>query len=401
VLPPEGSCLLGSINLTRYVLNPFTKDAQFDFDLFAKNIQLFTRMLDNVVEINGLPLEGQRREIFRKRRHGMGFLGLGSSLTMLGIPYGSPESIQFANDVSKSLALNNFRVGVDLAKTRGAAPIFDEEFKITTEMISKNKNLQEIQTAYSLQENTVVSGKDLFCLSEYFDNWKDDPEASKILEEMKIYGSRFSHGTSIAPTGTIALSFGNNASNGVEPSFSHHYIRNVIKAGQATKVQMNVYSFEYLLYKEFYANEHGIDVSDIVDEILLQELSTKPEWANTDSIDPFNHVKVQASCQKWIDSSISKTINIPTDYAFEKFQDIYMFAYESKLKGCTTFRYNPENFQGVLVTKENLDNTKYEFVTENGEKIVVSGNDTVVYNGKESSAANLFDALKENYYGKL
>lgn len=404
-MPPNGSCLLGSTNLTRYVRNPFTKEAYFDFETFGKNVQVFARMLDNVVEINGLPLKEQRDEIKNKRRHGMGYLGLGSALAMLGIPYGSEESVNFTSEVSRCLAINNFITGVELAKTRGAAPVLDEVYDITPELVAKNRHLRELVENEVLSLGQCVSGKKLFCMSEYFEGWENDPQASEVLKDLRKYGSRFTHATSIAPTGTLALSFGNNCSNGIEPSFSHFYLRNVIETGKATKVQKPVYSFEYLVYRHLYSSgaltggvieKHPID-----DDKLIAELQARPEWSSSDSIDPFDHVKVQAAAQKWIDSSISKTINVPTEYSFEKFQDIYLAAYDSKLKGATTFRFNPEAFQGVLVKKEDLDKTEYEFTTVEGQVIRVKGSDTVVYEGNESSAANLFDALKENYYGKF
>jgi ribonucleoside-diphosphate reductase alpha chain len=404
-LPPNGSCLLGSVNLTYYVRDAFTPDARFDFDAFDRNVQVFAKMLDNVVEINGLPLEEQREEIARKRRHGMGYLGLGSAMIMMGIRYGTPESVQFTDRVTRALALNNFRTGVELAKKRGAAPVLDEEFVVTEEMVSKNPNLKSVVERGECKIGDKVAGRQLFVMSQYFDNWWRDDEAKTILLEVAKFGSRFTHGSSLAPTGTLALSFANNASNGIEPSFTHFYLRNVIKTGEKTKAQMPVYSFEYLLYRQKLAlglidgtkrPEESID-----DDKLIAELKQRPEWADTDLIDPFDHIKVQAAAQKWLDSSISKTINVPTDYPFEKFQDIYLSAYESKLKGCTTFRFNPEVHQGVLVKKEDLEKTRYEFTLDDGSTVVLKGSDMVEYDGHISSAANLFDALKEGFHGKL
>ena len=134
-LPPYGSCLLGSVNLTKFVRNPFTHEASFDWDEYKKVVSIFTRMLDNVVEINGLPLEGQRNEILSKRRHGMGFLGLGSTLTMLRMQYGSHESVEFTERVSKELALEGWRTGLALAEEKGPAPIMEQEFKVTADML--------------------------------------------------------------------------------------------------------------------------------------------------------------------------------------------------------------------------------------------------------------------------
>ena len=142
-LPPYGSCLLGSINLTKFVQKPFTDEARFDWENFGEVVSVFTRMLDNVVEINGLPLEGQRDEIMRKRRHGMGFLGLGSTMSMLCMPYGCEESLEFTEEVSKQLALAGWRTGLELAKEKGPAPIMDEEFDVTEQMLQHRPEMAD------------------------------------------------------------------------------------------------------------------------------------------------------------------------------------------------------------------------------------------------------------------
>jgi ribonucleoside-diphosphate reductase alpha chain len=134
-LPPYGACLLGSVNLTKFVKKPFTEEAQFDWDKYKEVVSIFTRMLDNVVEINGLPLGKQRDEIVRKRRHGMGYLGLGSTLSMMGLVYGDEESLKFTEEVSRILAEIGWQVGIDLAKEKGPAPIMDEEFEVTASML--------------------------------------------------------------------------------------------------------------------------------------------------------------------------------------------------------------------------------------------------------------------------
>ena len=154
-LPPYGSCLLGSVNLTKFVRNPFTENAHFDWKEFRKVVAIFTRMLDNVVEINGLPLEKQREEILGKRRHGMGFLGLGSTLTMLRMKYGSTNSVEFAEKVSCELALTGWRVALDLAGEKGPAPLLEEEFEVTAEMLRKRPEMK--QDGYRLGDK--VKGK--------------------------------------------------------------------------------------------------------------------------------------------------------------------------------------------------------------------------------------------------
>ncbi len=142
-LPPYGSCLLGSVNLTRFVIDPFTPDARFDWDEYREVVRVFTRMLDNVVEVNGLPLEQQRNEILRKRRHGMGFLGLGSTITLLGMKYGSPESVKLAEDVSREMAVAGWEAGLELAREKGPAPIMNEEFEVTPEMLRKRPEMKK------------------------------------------------------------------------------------------------------------------------------------------------------------------------------------------------------------------------------------------------------------------
>ena len=141
-LPPYGSCLLGSVNLTKFVRNPFTEQAEFDWDEFRKVVAIFTRMLDNVVEINGLPLEGQRDAIMHKRRHGMGFLGLGSTATMLRMKYGEQASLDFTERVSRELAITGWEVALDLAKEKGPAPVMDEDFEVTEEMLRKRPEMR-------------------------------------------------------------------------------------------------------------------------------------------------------------------------------------------------------------------------------------------------------------------
>src|SRR5690606_2950796 len=140
-LPPEGSCLLGSVNLTKFVIDPFTPSARFDWERFRKVVAIFTRMLDNVVEINGLALEGQRREIFHKRRHGMGYLGLGSSMAMLGMAYGDEKSVEFTAEVTKEMAMVGWAEGLELAKEKGPAPVMNELFEITEKHLRQNPYL--------------------------------------------------------------------------------------------------------------------------------------------------------------------------------------------------------------------------------------------------------------------
>ncbi len=388
-LPPYGACLLGSINLTRFVRNPFTEEAWFDWDEFRQVVAIFTRMLDNVVDINGLPLQGQRDEILRKRRHGMGYLGLGSTITMLRMRYGEADSLAFTEQVTRELALVGWRTGLELAREKGPAPIMEEEFVVTSEMLARRPEM----AVDGWKAGDRIAGRVLHSrYSRYMQQLaQEDPE---LVNELERVGSRFTHHSSIAPTGTISLSLANNASNGIEPSFAHHYSRNVIQQGRKTKEKVDVFSFELLAYRQL-VNPEAMPYAEEPEKRL-------PDYfISADDITPKQHVDVQAAAQKWIDSSISKTANVPTDYPYEEFKDIYLYAYDQGLKGCTTFRFNPEAFQGVLVKEQDLENTTYSFTLEDGSVVELKGNQEVEYDGEIHTAANLFDALKEGYYGKL
>jgi ribonucleoside-diphosphate reductase alpha chain len=388
-LPPYGSCLLGSVNLTKFVVDPFTDDARFDWETYRKVVKVFTRMLDNVVEINGLPLAPQREEIIRKRRHGMGFLGLGSAITMLCMKYGSKKSVAFTQNVSREMALAGWEAGLDLAREKGPAPIMNEEFTVTREMLRKRPEM--VKDGWRV--GAKVAGRVLHArYSRYMQRIGE--AAPELVDELAEVGARFTHHTSIAPTGTISLSLANNASNGIEPSFAHHYFRNVIREGKKSKEKVDVFSFELLAYREM-VNPRAMPNSQSAAEKL-------PDYfISADDIGPKEHVDIQAAAQLWIDSSISKTANVPTDYKYEDFKDIYLYAFEQGLKGCTTFRFNPEAFQGVLVKEDDLKNTTYVFTLEDGTEIEARGDQEIEYDGEMHTAANLFDALKEGYYGKF
>jgi ribonucleoside-diphosphate reductase alpha chain len=388
-LPPYGSCLLGSVNLCRFVTRPFTAEATFEWDKFRKAVAIFTRMLDNVVEINGLPLPEQQGEIMSKRRHGMGYLGLGSSITMLGMSYGDGASVAFTEEVTRELAIQGWRTGLELAREKGPAPIMNESFDVTADMLRQRPEMARD----GWQVGDTIPGRKLHAsYSRYMQKIAEaEPE---LVEQIATEGCRFTHHSSIAPTGTISLSLANNASNGIEPSFAHHYSRNVIREGKKSKEKVDVYSFELLAYRAMVNPAAGPYPAD--------ESEKLPDYFITaDDITPIQHVDVQAAAQKWIDSSISKTANVPTDYPFEDFKHIYLYAYEQGLKGCTTFRFNPEAFQGVLVKDEDLEKTTYQFTLSDGSVVEVNGNEEIEYDGETHTAANLFDALKEGYYGKF
>jgi ribonucleoside-diphosphate reductase alpha chain len=385
-LPPHGACLLGSVNLTRFVDQPFTKQAGFDWDRYNKVVRIFTRMMDNVVEIHGLPLPEQGGEIARKRRHGMGFLGLGSTIIMLGMTYGDEESVAFTERVARDMAITGWEEGIELAGEKGPAAIMEEQFTVTAAMLAERPRMAED----GIKVGDILSGKVLLAnYSQYLAQFPD-----KIRKEIAEYGCRFTHHTSIAPTGTISLSLGNNASNGIEPSFSHIYSRNIIREGKKTKEKVDVLSYELLAYRAMINPEADPQAEDPKNRLTAN-------FVDTNEITPQAHVDIQAAAQKWIDSSISKTINVPTDYPFDKFKEIYHYAFKKGLKGCTTFRFNPEAFQGVLVKSDDLAATTYRFTLDDGEVIEVKGDETIEYDGENHTAANLFDALKEGYYGKL
>ena len=387
-LPPYGACLLGSVNLTKFVRDPFTDRARFDWESFRETVTTFTRMLDNVVEVNGLPLGKQRQEIERKRRHGMGYLGLGSTLTMLGMKYGAQASLEFTERVTREMAVEGWKAALALSREKGPAAIMNECFTVTEEMLRQRPEMK----ADGLGVGDEVEGRVLHArYSRYMQRIAEiEPE---LVEALAEEGARFTHHTSIAPTGTISLALANNASNGIEPSFAHQYSRNVIREGKKSKEKVAVYSFELLAYRELMnadSSPDGVGIESLPDYFITAE-----------DITPKEHVDVQAAAQTWVDSSISKTANVPTDFAYEEFKDIYQYAYTKGLKGCTTFRFNPQAFQGVLVKDKDLEKTIYRFTLEDGSVIEVKGNEEIEYDGEIHSAANLYDAIKEGYYGKF
>jgi ribonucleoside-diphosphate reductase alpha chain len=303
--------------------------------------------------------------------------------------YGSRKSVAFTQNVSREMAIAGWEAALELAKEKGPAPIMLEEFPVTAEMLRKRPDMA--RDGWRVGQN--VPGRILHAkYSRYMQRVAE--AAPELVEELAEVGGRFTHHSSIAPTGTISLSLANNASNGIEPSFAHHYFRNVIREGKKSKEKIDVFSFELLAYREL-INPRAMPNSTNAAEKL-------PDYFTTaDDITPREHVDIQAASQLWIDSSISKTANVPTDYKYEDFKDIYLYAYEQGLKGCTTFRFNPEAFQGVLVKEEDLKNTTYVFVLEDGTEMKVKGDEEIEYDGEMHTAANLFDALKEGYYGKF
>lgn len=362
-LPPNGSCLLGSVDLTRFVVSPFEAKAHFDWARYREVVEVFTRMLDDVVEIANLPLHAQAEELRRKRRHGMGVLGVGSALAMLGLRYGSPESCSMVEMWMCEMALTGWRAALELAKEKGPAPIMEEVFP----------------------EHGGRKGKHLHAGSRYMRRIAEVGQAlHKLVDGLARVGARFTHHTAIAPTGTIAIAFADNASNGIEPSFAHRYVRNLTVAGRKTRQATTVHSAEARLWEEMFGDR-----------------PYPKHFVTAERVAPKEHIDVQAAAQKWVDSSVSKTINVPSDISFEEFEDLYRYAHEKGLKGCATFRYNPEAFQGVLVTEDKLAGETYRFALADGTTVEAKGNETVEYDGETHTAANLFDALKEGKYGRF
>jgi ribonucleoside-diphosphate reductase alpha chain len=386
-LPGNGACLLGSIDLTRFVQEPFTPRAHFDWQTFAEVVRVFCRMLDNVVELDGLPLAAQREELHRKRRHGMGFLGLGSALALLGLRYGERESVELTERLARELAVAGWQAALALAEEKGPAPIMAETFTVTEAMLRRCPALAED----GHHPGDRLPGRVLHArYSRYMRQLAGiEPELVARLAET---GARYTHHSSIAPTGTISLALANNASNGIEPSFAHRYYRNVVRAGRKTKERLEVCSLELLAYRQLV--DPGAAPDDAAHPL--------PDWfVCAEDVTPQQHVDVQAAAQRWIDSSISKTVNVPSDCPFDVFEDVYRYAHRQGLKGCTTFRFNPEVFQGVLVSEHDLAATRYRFTLADGSQVEARGDDTVVYDGETHTAANLFEALKEGYYGRL
>jgi ribonucleoside-diphosphate reductase alpha chain len=319
----------------------------------------------------------------------MGFLGLGSTLTMLRMKYGEADSCEFTERIAREMALAGWEVALELAREKGPAPIMDEDFEVTAEMLRKRPEMA--RDGFKVGDS--IKGRELHArYSRYMQRVAS--VAPQLVDDLAATGARFTHHSSIAPTGTISLSLANNASNGIEPSFAHHYSRNVIREGRKTKEKVDVFSFELLAYRGL-VNPKAMPFSE-------DEAARLPDYfISADDITPKAHVDVQAAAQKWVDSSISKTANVPTDYPYEDFKDIYTYAHAQGLKGCTTFRFNPAAFQGVLVKERDLENTTYRFELEDGTVVEAKGNEQVEYDGEMHTAANLFDALKEGYYGKF
>ncbi|MBS1160382.1 MAG: adenosylcobalamin-dependent ribonucleoside-diphosphate reductase [Proteobacteria bacterium] len=295
-LPPYGCCCLGSINLTLFVQHAFSEQATFDFAGFAEAVRVSTRMLDNVLEATHWPLERQQQEAANKRRIGLGFTGLGDALAMLRLRYDKPEARAMATRITEEMRDAAYLYSIEMAKERGAFPLFNAEL--------------------------YLSG------GNFASRLPGD-----IKAEIRKHGLRNSHLLSIAPTGTISLAFADNASNGIEPPFSWTYTRKK-RMPDGTLKEYSVEDYAWRLYKH-----QGGDVSKLPDYFVTAlEISAAA------------HKDMVAAVAPYIDTAISKTVNVPGDYPYEDFQDLYMSAWKSGLKGLATYR--PNSILGSVLSVE-------------------------------------------------
>ena len=298
-LPPYGACLLGSINLSRLVKDPFEKNAQVDLDVLNELVATAVRMMDNVVDASNFPLPEQAIEAQNKRRIGLGVTGFADALLMTGLEYGTDEAAAKTDEWLHAIARASYLASVELAKEKGAFPLFDAE-------------------PYLQSEAMKVMDAD-------------------VRDAIREHGIRNALLTSIAPTGTISL-YAGNVSSGIEPVFAYAYTRKVLqKDGSRTEEEVVDYAVQ--MWRDKFGDK-----------------ALPSYFVNAQTLAPLAHVKMQAAAQKWIDSSISKTINCPEDISFDAFKDVYMEAYETGCKGCTTYR--PNDVTGsVLSVSESSEKT--------------------------------------------
>ena len=320
-LPPYGCCCLGSINLTLFVRDAFSDKASFDFDAFADVVRVSTRMLDNVLDTTHWPLERQAQEAANKRRVGLGFTGLGDALAMLRLKYDKPEARAMAARISEFMRDTAYLYSVEMAKERGAFPLFNAELYLSGGNFASRL-------------------------------------PAEVKAEIRQHGLRNSHLLSIAPTGTISLAFADNASNGIEPPFSWTYSRKK-RMPDGTIKEYSVEDYAWRLYKH-----QGGDVAKLPEYFVTAlEISAKA------------HADMVAAVAPYIDTSISKTVNVPADYPYEDFQDLYMQAWKAGLKGLATYR--PNSVLGAVLSveppKEAADDAKapQDFVSDANRRLSI------------------------------
>jgi ribonucleoside-diphosphate reductase alpha chain len=284
-LPPYGACNLGSVNLVRFVRNPFTEGARLDLDAIQDTVGIATRLLDNVIDCSEFPLEKEALQAQGSRRIGLGITGLADALIMLGLHYGEASARREAARVMETICLAAYRSSIELAREKGCFPFFE---------------------------------RDAYLNSRFVRSLPDD-----IRSGIAEHGIRNSHLTAIAPTGTISL-LANNVSSGIEPVFDFRLSRKVLnREGEYERFELEDYALRVW-------REQGGNTEDL-----------PAEFVDSRSLPPDAHLEMQGVLQPFVDSAISKTINVPVDYAFDDFQDLYRLAYNHGLKGCTTFRPNP------------------------------------------------------------
>ncbi len=311
-LPPYGACLLGSINMARLVSDPFEEAAALDVDALNELVATAVRMMDNVVDASRFPLEAQRQEAKAKRRIGLGVTGLADALLMLGLRYGSDEAARQTEDWLHAIARAAYLASVQLAKEKGAFPLFDADKYLAS------------GTMQMMDED--------------------------VRDAIREHGIRNALLTSIAPTGTISL-YAGNVSSGIEPVFAYAYTRKVLQK-DGTRTEEEVVDYAVQMWREKFGD---------------REL---PEFfVNAQTLAPLEHVKMQAAAQKWVDSSISKTINCPEDISFEAFKSVYMEAYETGCKGCTTYRPNDVTGSVLSVSEEKKAVAELPDLSEPSERL--------------------------------
>ena len=282
-LPPYGACLLGSINLAKLVEHPFDKNAYLDVYQLEDLVSTAVRMMDNVIEVSQFPLEAQKLEAKNKRRIGLGVTGLADALLMVGLRYGSDEAVKKTEKWMKTIARSAYNASINLAEEKGAFPLFDpEQFIVSGNMIQMDEDVKKAVNKFGIR-NALL--------------------------------------TSIAPTGTISL-YAGNVSSGIEPVFAYSYTRKVLQ-NDGSHVEEEVVDYAVQLWRDKFGNAPLPDF-----------------FVSAQNLTPADHVKMQAAAQKWVDSSISKTINCPEDISFDDFKEVYIQAYDTGCKGCTTYRPN-------------------------------------------------------------
>ena len=314
MLPPYGCCDLGSVDLTRFVRDPFTTDAQFDFYGFAATVAVGVRMLDNVLDVTAWPLPQQKKEAMDKRRIGLGFTGLGDTLIELGLRYDSDEGRAMGARITCEMRDAAYMASVEIAKEKGSFPLLDADAHLTAPRFASRL-----------------------------------PGA--IKDAIRAHGLRNSHLLSIAPTGTISLAFADNASNGIEPAFSWFYTRRKRMPDDSMK-EFRVEDHAYRAFKEKQGIGEGVElvpfdatVGRVPGEVWTSESGTRramltPAFVSALEMSAQDHMKMSAAVQPFIDSAISKTVNVPIDYPFAAFEDLYFEAWMAGLKGIATYRPN-------------------------------------------------------------